>query len=108
LRAESAETIHARSQKGSTRRRPVTRPPHPQSPGSYVGRVLLAMAMRTPTFLIAWTIATAAAILVFLHANKRGSRHSTAWGISVFLALGLALPVYVVHARRHKPSGRRY
>jgi ABC-type Mn2+/Zn2+ transport system permease subunit len=70
--------------------------------------VLLAMAMRTPTFLIAWTIATAAAILVFLHANKQGSRHPTAWGISVFLALGLALPVYVVHARRHKPSGRRY
>jgi uncharacterized membrane protein YhaH (DUF805 family) len=66
------------------------------------------MALTTPTFLIAWLLATAAAILVFLHANKHGSRHSTAWGMSVFFALGLALPVYVVHARRHKPSGRRY
>jgi hypothetical protein len=66
------------------------------------------MALTTPTVLIAWTLATAAAILVFLHANKRGSRHSTAWGMSVFFALGLALPIYVLHARRHKPSGRRY
>jgi hypothetical protein len=70
--------------------------------------VLLATAPTVPTVLIAWTLATAAAILVFLHANKHGSRHSTAWGISVFFALGLALPIYVVHARRHKPPGRRY
>jgi hypothetical protein len=68
----------------------------------------LAVALTTSAFLISWTLATAAAILVFFHANKRGSRHSTAWGICVFLALGLALPVYVVHAMRHPPSGRRY
>jgi hypothetical protein len=65
-------------------------------------------ALTTPTFLIAWALDTTAAILVFLHANKRGSRHATAWGISVFLALGLALPIYVVHGRLHKSSGRRY
>jgi len=65
-------------------------------------------ALSTPTFLLAWALDTTAAILVFLHANKRGSRHATAWGIGVFLALGFALPAYVVHSRRHKPSGRRY
>jgi ABC-type Mn2+/Zn2+ transport system permease subunit len=69
---------------------------------------VLAVALSTPTFLLAWAVATTAAILVFVHANKRGSRHATAWGICVFLALGFALPVYVVHSRMHKPSGRRY
>ena len=65
-------------------------------------------ALSTPTFLLAWALDTTAAILVFLHANKRGSRHASAWGIGVFLALGFALPAYLVHSRRHKPSGRRY
>ena len=67
----------------------------------------MAAALTTSTFLTAWALDTTAAILIFLHANKRGSRHATAWGISVFLALGLALPIYVVHGRLHKPSGRR-
>jgi hypothetical protein len=64
--------------------------------------------LSTPAFLLAWALATTAAILVFVHANKRGSRHATAWGICVFLALAFALPAYLVHNRRHKPSGRRY
>jgi len=70
--------------------------------------VLLAAALTTPAFLIAWAIDTTAAILVFLHANKRGSAHATGWGISVFLALGLALPIYLVHGRLRKSDGRRY
>jgi hypothetical protein len=37
---------------------------------------------------------------VFLHANKHGSRHATAWGIGVFLALIVFLPAYWLHARR--------
>ena len=69
---------------------------------------MLAAALTTPTFLLAWALDTTAAILVFVHANKRGSRHASAWGIGVFLALGIALPAYVVHSRRHKPTGRRY
>jgi len=69
---------------------------------------VLAAALTTPTFLLAWALDTTAAILVFVHANKRGSRHASAWGIGVFLALGIALPAYVVHSRRHKPTGRRY
>ena len=51
-------------------------------------------------FLIAFSIATTAGILVFLHADRNGSRHTTAWGISVFLFLGIALPIYLIHVRR--------
>jgi acetyl-CoA carboxylase alpha subunit len=70
---------------------------------------MLATAARTtPTFPIVWAIATPGAVLIFLHANKRGSRHATAWGVSVFFALGLAVPIYLLHGRLHKPSGRRY
>jgi hypothetical protein len=69
---------------------------------------VLAVVLSTQAFLLAWAIDTTAAILVFLHANKRGSRHATAWGVGVFLALGFALPAYVVHSRLRKPSGRRY
>jgi hypothetical protein len=56
-----------------------------------------------------WAIFTGAAVLVFLHAEKRGSKHATAWGIGVFFFLGL-VPVYVFHSWRNKPSGpgRRY
>ena len=53
----------------------------------------------TTDFLVAWAIDTAAAIGVFLHANRRGSRHATAWGIGVFLALIVFLPAYLVHGR---------
>jgi ABC-type Co2+ transport system permease subunit len=66
--------------------------------------------LTTPTIIIAWGIASGAALLVFLHADKRGSKHATAWGIGVFLALAFVLPVYVFHSWRRKPSGptRRY
>ena len=69
--------------------------------------MLLAATLTTPIFLLAWSIDTTAAILVFLHANKRGSRHATGWGISVFLALAVALPVYLVHGRLRKSDNRR-
>jgi hypothetical protein len=52
----------------------------------------------TSEFLVAWAIDTAAAVAVFLHANKRGSRHATAWGIGVFLFLILALPAYLIRS----------
>jgi hypothetical protein len=70
--------------------------------------VLFIAMLSTPAFLAVWTLDTTAAILVFRHANRRGSRHPTAWGISVFLALGLALPLYLVHGRHRKTDGRRY
>jgi hypothetical protein len=57
-----------------------------------------------------WTVWTMAATLVFLHADKRGSKHATAWGIGVFLLFAIVLPVYVIHSWRKKPPGsaRRY
>ena len=68
--------------------------------------MLLAASVTTSTFLLAWAIDTTAAILIFLHATKRGSRHATAWGVSVFFALAVAVPVYFVHDRLRKSPGR--
>ncbi|MDX6411507.1 MAG: hypothetical protein QOE91_1023 [Gaiellaceae bacterium] len=64
----------------------------------------------TPTFVAMWATWSVAATLVFLHANKRGSKHATAWGMGVFFAFAIVLPVYLVHNWRRKPSGpeRRY
>lgn len=53
----------------------------------------------TAQFLTAWAIDTVAAVAVFLHATKHGSRHATAWGIGVFLALIVFLPAYLLHTR---------
>jgi hypothetical protein len=44
---------------------------------------------------------------VFLHADRHRVAHSTAWGIGVFLVLGLALPLYVIHYLRQREA-RRY
>jgi hypothetical protein len=56
--------------------------------------------LSTAEFLVAFTIATTAGIAVFLHADRNGSKHTTAWGICVFLFLGIALPAYLIHVRR--------
>ena len=60
--------------------------------------------------LIAWALASGAAIAVFLHANRHGVQHATAWGAGVFLALAIALPLHVIHYRRQRGSrgSRRY
>jgi membrane protein implicated in regulation of membrane protease activity len=58
--------------------------------------------LTTPEFVVAWALAGAAAIGVFLHANRHGVGHATAWGAGVFLFLALALPLYVIHYRRQK------
>jgi membrane protein implicated in regulation of membrane protease activity len=65
------------------------------------------MELTTPAFLIAWALAGGAATAVFLHANRHRVAHATAWGIGVFLILGLALPLYVLHYRRQR-GARRY
>ena len=46
------------------------------------------------TFLFAVAVAAGLSMAVFAHANKRGNRHATAWGVAVFLAAGIALPLY--------------
>ena len=64
------------------------------------------MQLTTSQFLVAWALACAASIAVFLHANRKGVPHATAWGVGVFLVLGLALPLYVISYLRRKRSGR--
>jgi Flp pilus assembly protein TadB len=67
------------------------------------------LALTMPQILLAWALAGGAAIAVFLHANRHSVAHATAWGIGVFLVLGLALPLYVFHYRRQRGRGsRRY
>ena len=43
--------------------------------------------------LLVWS---AAFLLVFMHAQRHGSKHATAWGIAAFLAAGIVVPVYFV------------
>lgn len=69
---------------------------------------VLAASLDATTFLVAWAVAGAVSIAVFLHANKHGSRHATAWGMGVFLFLGLILPVYVIHYRLARRTRRRF
>ncbi len=64
------------------------------------------MQLTTAQFLLAWAVAGAASIVVFLHANRKGVPHATAWGVGVFLVLGLALPLYVISYQRRKRSDR--
>jgi hypothetical protein len=33
---------------------------------------------------------------VFIHAERHGSRHATAWGVATFLAAGVTVPVYFI------------
>jgi hypothetical protein len=68
---------------------------------------LAVQAYTTADFVIAWAVDTTAAVAVFLHANRRGSKHATAWGVGVFLVLIVFLPAYLVHGRllRRRPRG---
>ena len=45
--------------------------------------------------LLVWT---AAFLLVFLHAQRHGSKHATARGVAAFLAAGIVVPVYFVRS----------
>jgi len=48
-------------------------------------------------FFVAVLLAAGASMWVYWHATKHGSRHATAWGVATFLAVGLVLPVYLIH-----------
>jgi ABC-type maltose transport system permease subunit len=39
---------------------------------------------------------------VWLHADRNGIRHQTAWALFVVLFLLIALPVYVIYVRRRR------
>jgi hypothetical protein len=57
-------------------------------------------------FLVAFSIATAAGVGVWFHADRHGSKHASAWAIGVFLFLALMLPVYVIHVWRGRRRAR--
>jgi hypothetical protein len=66
------------------------------------------MQLTMAEFLVAWALAGGVSIGVFLHANRHGVAHATAWASGVFLFLGLVLPLYIFRYRRRDKSGRRY
>lgn len=47
-------------------------------------------------FFLVVVLSAAVSMAVFAHAEKRGNRHATAWGIATFLAMGVAVPLYFV------------
>jgi hypothetical protein len=47
-------------------------------------------------FLVVVSLSAAASLAVFAHADRRGNKHATAWGIATFLALGIAVPLYLI------------
>ena len=50
------------------------------------------MQQLTPAeFAVALAIAIAAAVVVFAHADKRGNKHATAWGVVSFFVPAAAL-----------------
>lgn len=49
-------------------------------------------------FFVAVLLAAGISTWVYWHASKHGSRHATAWGVATFLAVGLVLPVYLIHS----------
>jgi branched-subunit amino acid permease len=63
--------------------------------------------------LSAWQLAlliafwSAAALLVFSHAERHGSKRATWWGVAAFLATAVVVPLYFVRhwLRRRSASG---
>jgi hypothetical protein len=47
-------------------------------------------------FLVVLVLSAGVSMAVFAHADKRGNKHATAWGIATFLALGVAVPLYFI------------
>jgi len=56
-------------------------------------------------FLIAFVIAAVAGALVFLHADRHGIKHPTAWACFTFLFLAVGLPAYLIHVRLMRSRG---
>ena len=52
-------------------------------------------------------LATAASMAVFAHADRRGNKHATAWGVATFLAAGIVVPVYFIRVWLQSRRGRR-
>ncbi len=57
-------------------------------------------------FLFVVLLAAALSLAVFAHAEKRGNKHATAWGVATFLAAGIAIPLYFIRYWLRSRSGR--
>ena len=55
--------------------------------------------------LIAFAIDAVIGAAVWIHADRNGIRHQTAWALFVVFFLLIALPVYVIYFRRHRRAG---
>jgi hypothetical protein len=60
------------------------------------------VALSNTQFLVGFALAAVIGAAVWIHADRHGSKHPTAWGICVVLFLGIALPVYVIHVHRSR------
>jgi ABC-type maltose transport system permease subunit len=52
--------------------------------------------------LVAFAIDAVIGAAVWIHADRNGIRHQTAWALFVVFFLLIALPVYVIYFRRHR------
>jgi hypothetical protein len=57
-------------------------------------------------FLIAFAIDAIVGAAVWIHADRNGIRHQTAWALFVVLFLAIALPIYVIYVRRRRAGVR--
>ncbi len=55
--------------------------------------------------LVAFAIDAVIGAAVWIHADRNGIRHQTAWALFVVFFLLIALPVYVIYFRRHRRPG---
>jgi hypothetical protein len=53
-------------------------------------------------FLVAFAIDAVVGAAVWVHADRNGIRHQTAWAIFVVLFLLIALPVYMLYVRNER------
>lgn len=54
----------------------------------------------TERFLAEFVIGAVAGAIVFLHADRNGSRHPTAWACATFVLPVVVVLVYLYHVRR--------
>ncbi len=59
----------------------------------------------SPQFLVGLAIAAVVGGAVWIHADRNGSKHPTAWAMSVTFFLAIALPVYLIRNRLRKKRG---
>jgi membrane protein YdbS with pleckstrin-like domain len=55
-------------------------------------------------FAVVFAISAVVGAAVWIHADRHGSKHPTAWGIAAVLAPALVVIIYIVHNRRRRRS----